>query len=99
MKGAVVVAGAVARRIEAGGHVWALLQWALGFRQLGWSVLFLDRLEPGRAARLAPRPALRRDDGAVGLADGYSLDLGSDDEPVGLGRDAVRARPLVRTSC
>ena len=97
MKGAVVVAGAVARRIEAGGHVWALLQWALGFRQLGWSVLFLDRLDPEPGLRDSPR--VRRfveTMAGLGLADGYSLDLGPHDEPVGLGRDAVRAR--VRSS-
>lgn len=88
--GAVVVAGAVARRLDCGGHVWALLQWALGFRKLGWSVVFLDRLDPA--------PGLRDSAGVArfietmasfGLADSFSLDLGPDEEPVGLPRAAV----------
>lgn len=45
--GAVVVAGAVARRPGRGGHAWALLQYALGFRRLGWDVLFLDSVDGG----------------------------------------------------
>src|SRR5207248_650727 len=29
-----------------GGHTWVFLQYLLGFRRLGFDVLFLDRLEP-----------------------------------------------------
>ena len=42
----VVVAGALAQKPAQGGHSWVPLQYVLGFRQLGWEVLFLDRLEP-----------------------------------------------------
>jgi hypothetical protein len=90
MSGAVVVAGAVARRIDCGGHVWALLQWVLGLRKLGWSVLFLDRLDPAPGVRRSP--ALRRFLATMksfGLADSFSLDIGPDREPVGLSRAAV----------
>jgi hypothetical protein len=93
MKGAVVVAGAVARRWNRGGHVWALLQWVLGFRRLGWSVLFLDRLEP--AAHEAPTGSVARFVEIMegfGLGDSYSLDLGPDRERVGLSRARVRER-------
>jgi hypothetical protein len=41
----VVVAGAVARRPRVGGSAWAFLQYLLGFRRLGWDVLFLDWVE------------------------------------------------------
>jgi hypothetical protein len=41
----VVIAGAVAHRPRRGGHTWVFLQYLLGFRDLGWDVLFLDRLE------------------------------------------------------
>ena len=46
MKGTIVVAGSVAQRPGFGGHTWVFLQYLLGFRRLGWNVVFLDRLEP-----------------------------------------------------
>lgn len=91
--GAVVVAGALARRIEYGGHLWALLQWVLGFRRLGWSVLVLDRLEPAPGLRGSER--VKRFTEVMegfGLRDAYSLDLGPDEEPVGRPRQEVRQR-------
>lgn len=44
MRETVVVAGSVAQRPGRGGHAWVLLQYLLGFRRLGYEVLFLDRL-------------------------------------------------------
>ena len=44
-KGLVIVAGALAQRPGVGGHTWVLLQYLLGFRRLGWDVLFVDRIE------------------------------------------------------
>jgi hypothetical protein len=93
VSGSVVVAGAVARRVRHGGHLWALLQWAVGFHRLGWSVLFLDRLEPEPGVRESGR--VRRFVEVMelfGLRDAYSLDLGPDEEPVGLDRREVLRR-------
>jgi hypothetical protein len=42
----IVIAGSIAQRPGLGGHTWVFLQYLLGFRRLGWDVLFLDRLEP-----------------------------------------------------
>jgi hypothetical protein len=42
----VIVAGSLAQRPGHGGHTWVFLQYLLGFRRLGWDVLFVDRLEP-----------------------------------------------------
>src|SRR5215831_5592501 len=42
----VVISGSMAQRPGRGGATWALLQYVLGFKHLGWDVLFLDRLEP-----------------------------------------------------
>src|SRR6266498_2429933 len=42
----VVVAGSIAQRPRSGGLTWVFLQYLLGFKGLGWDVLFLDRLEP-----------------------------------------------------
>lgn len=46
MSEAIVVAGSLAQRPCQGGHTWVFLQYLLGFRRLGWDVVFLDRLEP-----------------------------------------------------
>src|SRR5262245_48855090 len=43
--GTVAVAGSVAKKPGHGGHTWVFLQYLLGFRRLGWDVLFLDRLD------------------------------------------------------
>jgi hypothetical protein len=42
----IAIAGSVAQRPGHGGHAWVFLQYLLGFRRLGYDVLFLDRLEP-----------------------------------------------------
>lgn len=47
MPGRIAVAGSLAQRPGQGGHTWVLLQYLLGFRRLGWDVLFIDRLGPG----------------------------------------------------
>ena len=44
--GTIAVSGALARKAGRGGHTWVLLQYLLGFRRLGWDVLFVDRLDP-----------------------------------------------------
>jgi hypothetical protein len=45
MPGTIVLAGALAQKPCLGGHAWFILQYLLGFKQLGWRVLFLDQLE------------------------------------------------------
>jgi hypothetical protein len=46
MRGTILIAGALAQVRGNGGIAWFHLQLLLGFRRLGWDVLFLDRLEP-----------------------------------------------------
>src|SRR5437879_3881229 len=41
-----VIAGSLAQKPGRGGHTWVFLQYLLGFKKLGWDVLFLDRLDP-----------------------------------------------------
>jgi hypothetical protein len=43
--GIVVLAGSIAQRPARGGHTWVFLQYLLGFRRLGWKVLFVDWLD------------------------------------------------------
>jgi hypothetical protein len=84
----VAVGGALAQRPGFGGHAWALLNYLLGFRQLGYDVLFLDRLDPSMAASGAERDRCVRWfvevlEGA-GLSGSYCLSTGAD--TVGLAR-------------
>lgn len=91
--GLVVIGGALAQKPFQAGHTWQFLQYLLGFRKLGWDVLFLDRLEPGmcvdRAGR--PVPAERSDNvdyfvsvmDAFGLQGAYSLALNGNGRTIG----------------
>jgi hypothetical protein len=42
----IVIGTALAHRAGYGGHAWALLQYVWGFRELGFEVTVIDRLEP-----------------------------------------------------
>jgi hypothetical protein len=45
VRGSVIVSGSLAQRPGFGGHAWVFLQYLLGFRRLGYNVLFLDWLD------------------------------------------------------
>lgn len=45
MSDSIVIGAALAHRVGYGGHAWALLQYVLGFRDLGFDVTVVDRLE------------------------------------------------------
>ena len=49
MRSTVVAGGALAQRPRVAGHAWMFLQYLLGFRRLGYDVLFLDRAEGAHA--------------------------------------------------
>ncbi len=40
----VIVSGAIANKPFNGGAAWTRLNWALGFRRLGWTVYFVEQL-------------------------------------------------------
>jgi hypothetical protein len=56
MRGTIVIAGSLAQKPRHGGHTWVFLQYLLGFKRLGWDVLFLDQLEPETCVDEAGRP-------------------------------------------
>jgi len=58
MSESIVIGAALAHRIGYGGHAWALLQYALGFRELGFEVTVVDRHEPGMVDEVAEQAAL-----------------------------------------
>jgi hypothetical protein len=79
----VVVAGAVAQRPGRGGHTWVFLQYLLGFKGLGWDVVFLDRLAEADSRGI---PYLEEVMSRVGLHDYAVLD-GQGASSSGLSRD------------
>ena len=95
MRDTVVVAGALARRPHQAKHTWQFLQYLLGFKKLGFDVLFLDRLEKysaslSEADRQTPAVAqaldgIARDDAARARYLDFERDA---DQP------AVRARMI-----
>ncbi len=56
-KGCIVVAAAMAQRPGYGGHTWAILHYLLGFRRLGWDVVFVDEIDPAVCVDASGRPA------------------------------------------
>jgi len=96
----VAVAGSVAQRPGRGGHAWVFLQYLLGFRRLGYRVLFLDRLSPGMlpTSDWPPRGAaewLHRVLEPYGLESDYALLL-EGGQSIGVTRQ--RALELLRQS-
>ena len=97
-RGTIVVAGSVAQRPGNGGHTWVFLQYLLGFRKLGWQVLFLDRLDPEMCVDDQGRPIgveqsvnvayLDRVFGDFGLGDRYAV-FHDSGRTVGLSRERV----------
>jgi hypothetical protein len=98
----VVIAGALAQKPRRGGHTWVFLQYLLGFKRLGWAVLFLDRLEPGMCVDAAGQPCpldqslnLRYLLGVMesfGLSDAFALVYDGGERFVGLSRQQVLQR-------
>ena len=96
------MAGSLAQRPNHGGHAWVLLQYLLGFRRLGWDVLFVDRLEPemcvdaaGDAAPLRNSDNLRylsRVMDGFGLGRDWALLYDRAREVVGIDRHEVTSR-------
>jgi hypothetical protein len=92
----VAIAGSVAQRAGYGGHAWALLQYPLGFQQLGYKVLFIDQLTfdmaTDRHGRARSSAFQRKVDWFVqtmaeaGLEGSYALLVNDGAETVGLSR-------------
>lgn len=102
MSGLIVIAGSLAQRPKHGGHTWVFLQYLLGFKRLGWDVLFLDWLAPEMCVDDAGRRCpfkeslnlryFRRVMEGFGLQDAYALDYNYGEQYVGLPREAVLER-------
>jgi Glycosyl transferases group 1 len=99
MRKSIIVAGSLAQRPFIGGMAWVFLQYLLGFRRLGWDVVFVDRLEPGMCVDEAGRSAPFRSSANLryladvmrgfGLQDRWSLLYDGGREVAGLSREHV----------
>ena len=52
----IVLSGSLAQRPGHGGHTWVFLQYLLGFKRLGWEVIFVDWLAPEMCVDQNRRP-------------------------------------------
>lgn len=101
-----IVSGSVAQRPRHGGHTWVFLQYLLGFRRLGWDVLFVDRLDPASTVDAAGRPCAPLESAAFaflhdtleafGLQDSFAVLCDGQSEV--LGWDRRRVLEFARTS-
>jgi hypothetical protein len=107
-KGFILYSGSLAQPAGNGGLTWFHLQFILGFRRLGYDVLFVDRLAPAMCRdRTGRSPCAVRDSvnlryflevmSRFGVTEReYSLsledDYGRETERLGLTRAAVRVR-------
>jgi hypothetical protein len=75
MRPRLLICGCIAQKPGQAGHTWQYLQYLLGFKRLGYDVLFLDRLE-GEVARDDLRVRyLARVMHEFGLGDAWSIGL------------------------
>ncbi len=58
MKTPLPVAASIAQRPGFGGHAWAFLQYALGFEELGYDPILIDRLSADMVAGPDGRPSV-----------------------------------------
>lgn len=100
MRSRIVVAGSMAQRPWKGGHTWVFLQYVLGFKRLGFDVLFLDRLDDEMCVDRRGRPTSPADSTNLnyltrvmdhfGLRDQWAVALNGGSEYAGKTRRAVR---------
>src|SRR5947209_14052970 len=98
----IVISGSLAQKPGYGGHTWVFLQYLLGFKRLGWDVLFIDALEPamcidedGRRCKLDQSWNLRyllRVTERFGLGQLFALITNRGERFVGLSRSQVLER-------
>jgi hypothetical protein len=96
-----VIAGALAQRPGYGGHTWVFLQYLLGFRRLGFDVVFVDWLSEemcgGPVGDSEGARYLRIVMERFGLGGDYALLDERGDSVAGIDRAALRDR-LARSS-
>ena len=85
----IVVAGSLAQCPHRGGHAWVFLQYLLGFRRLGYEVLFLDRVDSAASEGVGHLADLMQ---RFGLGSDFAVACDGGRSYVGLGRRDVMER-------
>src|SRR5688572_26060629 len=98
-KGTILISGSLAQRPGAGGHAWVFLQYLLGFKRLGFDVLFLDWLNDKMCVDRAGQTCTAEDSWNLeylscvleqaGLHQSWSLNYNNGQQTFGLGRSKV----------
>jgi hypothetical protein len=98
----ITIAGSLAQKPGHGGHTWVFLQYLLGFKRLGWDVLFIDRLEPEMCVDATGRPCTFERSANLryflqvmegfGLGDDFALISDQGERIVGISRQEVLER-------
>jgi hypothetical protein len=83
--GRLTISGSLAQKPRQAGHTWQFLQYLLGFRRLGWDVLFVDRLDVDMPLGLPYVEAVMAE---FGFEESWSVVLG-DGSHAGLPRERV----------
>src|SRR5947207_5234848 len=93
----VTIAGSLAQKPRHGGHAWALLQYPLGFRELGWDVLFVDQISSSLCVDANGQPCpveqslnvryLQNLMERFGFADRFALVIDNGDQWIGVDRN------------
>jgi hypothetical protein len=101
-RGSITVAGSLAQKPLHGGHAWVLLQYLLGFKRLGWEVLFVDALSTGMCFDQAGDPCdveqsiniqvFRRIMREFGLQDDFCVVIDEGQRFIGVPRERVLER-------
>jgi hypothetical protein len=88
-KGTIVVGGALVAQPDSGGHAWVFLRYLLGFRRLGWRVLFLDMVHEAQGDAAAQAEYLTSVMRAFELESRFALLRAGSLETVGMSRSEL----------
>ncbi|MEA3208235.1 MAG: hypothetical protein QOE70_1292 [Chthoniobacter sp.] len=101
-QGTIAIAGSLAQRPGHGGHTWVFLQYLLGFKRLGYDVLFLDWLDASMCFDEKGQPCAVEDSinlryftrvmKEFGLEGAYALNFNQGERMIGMSRRTVLAR-------
>ena len=89
-RSSILVSGMIAAVPHHGGATWAVLQYLLGFRNLGHDVLFIEEVDPG-SLRPASRDYMDSVAARFDLQDRWALLEKDTTQTAGLAYDALRA--------
>jgi hypothetical protein len=86
-----IVSGMIAATPGQGGAAWAVLQYLLGLRRLGWEVYFVEPIDRPEAESAEAAGYCGRVMERFGFADRWTLMPAGGEEPIGMPRERIRS--------